>query len=61
MTVFPRFMMTAVGIAVLTILILAARDFFPHHARFAEIVAAAIGVALNVELQRLLWSRPVSR
>jgi len=49
-------MMTVVGIAVLTILILAGRDAFPHHARMAEAIAAAIGVALNVGLQQLLWS-----
>ena len=54
-------MMTVVGITVLTILILAARDTFPHHARMAEAIAAAIGVALNVGLQQLLWARSISR
>jgi hypothetical protein len=61
MMAFPRFMITVVGIAVLTILILAGRDAFPHHARMAEAIAAAIGVALNLGLQQLLWARPVSR
>jgi hypothetical protein len=54
-------MMTVVGIAILTILILAGRDTFPHHARTAEAIAAAIGVALNMGLQQLLWSRPANR
>jgi len=59
--IFPRLMITAFGIAIMVILVLAARDFFPHHVRLAQTIAAAIGVALNVPLQSALWSRPVSR
>jgi hypothetical protein len=61
MVIFPRLMITAFGVAILVILILAARDFFPHHMRLAQTIAAAIGVALNVPLQNALWSGPVSR
>ena len=56
MVAFPRLMITAAGVAILTILILAGRDFFPHHARLAETVGAAIGVTINVLLQQALWS-----
>ncbi len=58
MVAFPRAMITIAGLFLLAILILAGRNFFPLHARAAEAVGAAIGVAINVVLQIGLWSKP---
>ena len=56
MVVFPRVMISVVGAALVVILILAGRNFYPLHARMAEGIGAAIGVAINLMLQLSLWS-----
>jgi hypothetical protein len=58
MVLFPRLMITIVGAALIAVLILAGRDFFPAHARVSETIGATIGFAINLMLQFALWSSP---
>ncbi len=56
MVMFPRVMISVVGAALIAVLILAGRNVFPAHARMAETIGAALGVGVNLLLQRALWS-----
>ncbi len=58
MVVFPRVMISVVGATLIAVLVLAGRNFFPAHARMAETIGAALGIAVNLLLQRALWSNP---
>ncbi|HEY4075737.1 MAG TPA: hypothetical protein VGM26_02280 [Rhizomicrobium sp.] len=58
MVVFPRVMISVVGAALIVVLILAGRNFFPAHARLSEAIGLAIGTAINLMLQFALWSSP---